>query len=163
MWMVAQRVHYSCDCFNSPLPLCGCMDCLSRPQPAWGAGCPLPDASCWRSDPQPRCGSTMAEWAPSKSVRRRWLIFFTSPRAVLSSDSGWQCSLRSSSRSTVARLLRRATSTNGKPKRSRYCALSLCSRSRSSVSRLVSPAWLCSRCDSAVSVPCCRSRPARSG
>lgn len=72
MWVGAQRVHYSCDCFNSPLPLCGCMDCLSRTEPAWGAACPLPDGSCWRSDPQPpRGGSTLAEWAPSRSVRRR--------------------------------------------------------------------------------------------
>lgn len=88
MWMGAQRMHYSCDCFNSPLPLCGCMNCLSRPKPVRGTGCPLSEASCWRSDPQSHCSSTLAEWAPSKSVRRRWLIFFTSPRAVRSSDSG---------------------------------------------------------------------------
>lgn len=101
--------------------------------------------------------------APRRSASRRRQMVFTSRRAARSSSARGRCSRRASSAGTAARPLRRAASTNGNPKRARYRALSSASRRRSSASRRVSPAAVCSRRDSAVSVPSCSSRPARSG
>lgn len=152
-----RRARYSCDCLDSPQPPCAGVDFVpsaSRAPAALVRPDVRPGVLCWRG----RYGCS-----PSRSARRRWQIFFTSPKAVRSSCAGGQRSRRASSRGAAAGSLRRTASTKGKPKRVRYCAVSSVNRSRSAAPRFCRPAALCSRCDSAVSRPHGSWRPASSG